>query len=319
MKENNSVAGTVDNMVTNFVMCCKLELTDKTVMAFTNCTEDLSIDKRLYKSSTFISATGAESTNNLSVDNLDISGILNSEEIKEQDLLKGRFDSADIEVFMTNVKNTSEKNIIMKGTIGEIKIDSGRFVAEVRSLTQKLQCKIGELYSSNCRASFGDGRCKVKLSEYTYYGKVETVDKKQNRQIFTAKLVKGKLKFNLFSGGLLYKRLNEKKPFIDTVIDFKDPKIIKTSGYFDLGLIAWTSGSNNKLKMAIKSQHEDQFILSLPMGESIKVDDEFKVVAGCDKTFFTCCNRFKNSINFRGEPHVPGNDKILETPSTRNK
>jgi uncharacterized phage protein (TIGR02218 family) len=35
---------------------------------------------------------------------------------------------------------------------------------------------------------------------------------------------------------------------------------------------------------------------------------------GCDKKFATCTERFNNAINFRGEPHLPGNDLLTRYP-----
>jgi uncharacterized phage protein (TIGR02218 family) len=35
---------------------------------------------------------------------------------------------------------------------------------------------------------------------------------------------------------------------------------------------------------------------------------------GCDKRFATCRSRFANSANFRGEPHLPGNDLLTRYP-----
>jgi len=35
---------------------------------------------------------------------------------------------------------------------------------------------------------------------------------------------------------------------------------------------------------------------------------------GCDKRFETCRDRFSNAINFRGEPHLPGNDLLTRYP-----
>ena len=35
---------------------------------------------------------------------------------------------------------------------------------------------------------------------------------------------------------------------------------------------------------------------------------------GCDKRFQTCVERFGNAINFRGEPHLPGNDLLTRYP-----
>ncbi len=30
-----------------------------------------------------------------------------------------------------------------------------------------------------------------------------------------------------------------------------------------------------------------------------------KIIPNCDKKFSTCCNKFNNAVNFRGEPHLP--------------
>jgi uncharacterized phage protein (TIGR02218 family) len=35
---------------------------------------------------------------------------------------------------------------------------------------------------------------------------------------------------------------------------------------------------------------------------------------GCDKRFATCIERFDNAANFRGEPHLPGNDLLTRYP-----
>jgi uncharacterized phage protein (TIGR02218 family) len=35
---------------------------------------------------------------------------------------------------------------------------------------------------------------------------------------------------------------------------------------------------------------------------------------GCDKRFDTCVSRFANAVNFRGEPHLPGNDLLTRYP-----
>ncbi len=36
----------------------------------------------------------------------------------------------------------------------------------------------------------------------------------------------------------------------------------------------------------------------------------FIVTAGCDKQFATCQAKFANAVNFRGFPHMPGNDFV---------
>jgi uncharacterized phage protein (TIGR02218 family) len=41
------------------------------------------------------------------------------------------------------------------------------------------------------------------------------------------------------------------------------------------------------------------------------VGDSLTLLAGCDKSFETCRDKFANHLNFRGFPHMPGNDIAL--------
>ena len=59
--------------------------------------------------------------------------------------------------------------------------------------------------------------------------------------------------------------------------------------------------------------------LVLPMPHSIANGDSYALQKGCDKTIGTCHTRFTNVANFRGEPHVPGVDRMLETAGTRSE
>ena len=47
------------------------------------------------------------------------------------------------------------------------------------------------------------------------------------------------------------------------------------------------------------------------MAEPVVAGDIFVVTAGCDKRFATCRDRFANTVNFRGFPHIPGNDFLV--------
>ena len=50
-----------------------------------------------------------------------------------------------------------------------------------------------------------------------------------------------------------------------------------------------------------------------PCALPIRTGDGFTVTAGCDRTAATCAGRFGNIVNFRGFPHMPGNDLLLRT------
>ncbi len=85
--------------------CWKLKLADGEVMGFTDYDEDLNIDNILYKSSSGFTASSIILNSDLKTDNLEIEGILNSGDIKEEDVLSGKYDFANIEIFLVNYKD----------------------------------------------------------------------------------------------------------------------------------------------------------------------------------------------------------------------
>ena len=51
------------------------------------------------------------------------------------------------------------------------------------------------------------------------------------------------------------------------------------------------------------------------MSAAISAGDAFAVTAGCDKQFTTCRAKFANAVNFRGFPHMPGEEAVLRYPN----
>jgi uncharacterized phage protein (TIGR02218 family) len=90
-------------------------------------------------------------------------------------------------------------------------------------------------------------------------------------------------------------------------------------GLFNAGRLHWSSGGNAGLAMEIKLHRvvagEVRLALWQAMAEPIAVGDTFTVTAGCDKSFATCRDRFANADNFRGFPHIPGNDFVMSYPT----
>ena len=46
------------------------------------------------------------------------------------------------------------------------------------------------------------------------------------------------------------------------------------------------------------------------IGVAVVAGSRVEITQGCDKRFATCVARFSNAVNFRGEPHLPGNDLL---------
>ena len=169
--------------------------------------------------------------------------------------------------------------MLKTGWLGEVTLRGGQFIAEMRSLSSRLQQMIGEVYTKSCRATLGDARCGVNLAAYTVNGVVTNVASSYT---------------------------------------FSDSARGEASDYFTYGLVTFTSGANAGISMEIRNYNAGQFGLFLPMPYAIAVGDHYTARAGCDKSFETCIAKFNNAVNFRGEPHVPGTDVLLETSATRS-
>lgn len=55
------------------------------------------------------------------------------------------------------------------------------------------------------------------------------------------------------------------------------------------------------------------FTLALPMFATSVVGNTYSVVAGCHRRLVEdCFTKFDNVLNFQGERHLPGLDKVME-------
>ncbi len=85
-----------------------------------------------------------------------------------------------------------------------------------------------------------------------------------------------------------------------------------STGYFDYGLITFTSGLNSGLSMEVKSYVPGQITLQLPFPYAVVPGDAYTMHAGCDKSLATCRDRFNNIVNMRAEPYLPGIDRLVQ-------
>jgi uncharacterized phage protein (TIGR02218 family) len=83
--------------------------------------------------------------------------------------------------------------------------------------------------------------------------------------------------------------------------------LTQADGYFDLGVITFTSGANNGLSRTIKSFLHTSGVVTMiyPLPSVPTAGDTFSIVPGCDKLQATCASKFSNTIHFRGYPYIP--------------
>jgi len=168
MPKDSSVAmaAHIDGQVTTLAMLWKLTRVDGTIYYFTDHDADIVYDGGTYLARTGFTRSGITSDVAFSVDNLDVAGLFDSDDIDEDDLRNGLFDGADVKIALINFVDTSMGIIKQRrGTLGEAMLaDKGWFKVELRGLNQRLQQNIGSLYSPHCRTDLGSTLCKVGLT-----------------------------------------------------------------------------------------------------------------------------------------------------------
>ncbi|HOW47371.1 MAG TPA: DUF2163 domain-containing protein [Rubrivivax sp.] len=78
-----------------------------------------------------------------------------------------------------------------------------------------------------------------------------------------------------------------------------------TAGYFELGVIRFTSGANAGISRTVRSYSSRVFTFARPFPFDILPADAFYAEPGCDGTISTCTTRYANLPRFRGQPFIP--------------
>jgi uncharacterized phage protein (TIGR02218 family) len=175
----------LDGGATTLCHCWKVTRTSAAPMGFTDHDQALTFDGVTYEAASGFEATAIENGLGLAVPNQDISGALSSAAISENDLAAGRYDGAEVEIWRVNWSDISQRALVAKGEIGEVRRDAVGFTAELRGVAHKLNAAQGRHYQFACDADLGDARCKVDLTASAFKG-VGTVAAAQDRRRLTA-------------------------------------------------------------------------------------------------------------------------------------
>lgn len=261
--------------VTSVCRCWRLTTRDGVALGYTDHDMPLAVDGTMCEPQSGFSASEAKQSLGLQVDSVDVEGALSSASIADEDISAGLLDGASVETFLVNWRAPQHFARIGRSVVGKITRSDGRFVAELESRMRSLDQPNGRYVLRRCDAELGDARCRFALgAAHRGYGTVLEV---RNRS-------------EIVASGLG---------------SFQ-------SGWFAAGLLDWTSGrwSGGQVRVARHGKAGSSATLYLTAGAVLpEAGDSFSIVAGCDKSFATCRGRFGNALNFRGFPHLPGNDQ----------
>lgn len=273
---SNEFEAHVASGATTLCWCWRLVRRDGAVLGFTDHDRDVTFGGTTYEAAAGLTASEIRDSVGLGVDNLEVTSAVTSERLAEADLAAGLYDNADVEIYRVNWAAPGEHVLMRKGNLGEVKRSGIAFAAEVRGLAHHLQQTKGRLFQYACDADVGDGRCKVALAGAAYTGSGTLVAVDSPRR-FTV------------SGLGSY-----------------------ANGWFTHGLLTFTSGAADGQQVEVKSHSRVPGMVTIELWSQARLPltpgQTFTVSAGCDKRLRTCRTKFSNAVNFRGFPHMPGND-----------
>lgn len=269
----------LDAGVTTLCHCFRIERTDGISLGFTDHDRPLSFDGTTFEPSDGLDASEDVQGTGFAVGGLEVMGALTSDRLDASDLAAGLFDNAEVSIHLVNWTTPSERHLLRVGRIGEVTLEDGAFRAEVRGLAAALDETRGRTFRPTCDADLGDARCGVDLAAAAFNG-TGTVTSASDRRHFSA------------SG----------------LDDF-------AGRWFERGRLTWTGGANAGRSAEVRTHRMTGGIAAIDLWQAmrgmIEVGHTFTVTAGCDKRFGTCRQKFGNGDNFRGFPHMPGNDFAL--------
>lgn len=272
----------IDQQFTHLCTCWRLTRRDGTVFGFCDHDEVVHFDGTDFEPHTGLDGAALSASLGGAVDTSEISGGVRSDKITAQDLLMGRYDGAKVETFSVNWKSPQMRLRVRVDSLGNITQQGVFFKAELRGPEAAMNVPKGRLFEHGCNARLGDSNCGVNLFDTAYKGV-----------------------------GTVMAVLDDHRLDV-TGLD------VFGKGWFAYGKLVWKSGSRQGMAQDIDAHERLQAIDRITLRQAligdINVGDAFDAFAGCDKYFSTCQQKFANQINFRGFPHMTGNDFVIGYP-----
>ncbi len=272
----------LDSGATTICRCWRLVRKDGVSFGFTDHDRDIEFDGQTYLAGSGMDASALESSTGLSVDNGQAVGALSAVGLQDADILAGKFDRAEVVQWLVNWDDVSVRELVFRGTLGEVRRGETAFEVELRSLAEGLNKPLGRGYVPTCDAVLGDVRCGVDLG---VAGRVETVS--------------------------VLSVVNGRRVLVDAVPS-------ADSGWFANGHMRWVSGGNAGVVSVVKVDAAAVDFRDIELWEELRapvqVGDMAELVVGCDKRQGTCKDKFSNLLNFRGFPTIPGEDWVTDFP-----
>lgn len=225
------------------------------------------------------------SKDSLSVDNAELRGFVQSDAIRDSDILGGAFDAARAEFFVYDYTAPGiGTGFLGRGSIGNVQLSDDRtWMFEFRSLEQLLAQEIGQVSSVTCRYKrLGQDGCAANVNGNDALG----------RQIRQAGTV-----------AALPVAGSRSLPASGTAASAPE-------GFFNGGIVTWTSGENQNWTAQVRSFTGGVFTFWQLPPLPLAAGDTFIAEEGCDRRIETCSTVFNAAWSMEAEPFLPGPENL---------
>lgn len=263
--------------------CWLVTRTDGVALGFTDHDRALAFGGVAFEPGSGLNASARESQLGFARDTQEFGGAITSDRVTEADLDRGAYEGADVQTWVVDWTDPANRLMTGRGFVREVRRADAGFAAEVVGYTDRYATKVGRIYTRGCDRNLGDAKCRADLSGAAFTAGV------------TVAAVTGPLEV-ILSGAAG-----------------------RPEGWFTGGRVLWTHGANAGAEAHVQAAVPAGALLRVTLWAAPAFEaapgDAAELRAGCDKRFATCRDKFANGLNFRGFPHMPGDDWVTNYPS----
>lgn len=266
---------------TTLTVALRVERLDGIVLAVTAFDAPLTFGGDTYEAFGFL-RSDVDTADNMDVGSTEVTSILRSDSLTEDDLRIGRWDFAAYTLVRVNWADLSiDPEILATGNLGVVRTGRLRFVAELLSLMQAVQNSIGVLNSPLCLHNFGKseggpGRgngCTFNLASVTVTGTVSSVD--------------------------------------SDLYGVHDAARTEADAYFGNGVFRITSGAYAGMEFEVRAYIVGFWVLFTALPANI-AGATYEMVRGCNKSLRQCVDDFDNILDRLASDYTQGGDAAVQ-------